>query len=236
MKGRAGNTSRLKKWSIIKNALHGAVMMDEYRSAFLEILNNAPDPGSKAGQKPRDRGFVVEVEGKRSLEPLQDLCFDSEQTYNSCYTARYRIGSGAVFGTLLVALIKDLHKIASGEQPSGIYRPEPAERELESLREFIARQPIIADLSEGRIDEIPLELIERMLVELDSWTQSAVGKRFVLFCEVEGPDGDTEDEESGHKEWELARSTILTRLPERVGLVLSGIPENIELAADDTQA
>jgi hypothetical protein len=208
-------------------------MMDEYRNAFLQILKNAPDPGSKVAQKPRDRGFVVEVEGKRSLEPLQDLCFDTEQTYNSCYTARYRIGSGAVFGTLLVALIKDLHNIAGGGQPLGIYRPELEDSNRVTLSDFIGRQPIIADLSEGRIDEVSLELVARVLSDLDSWTQSAVGKRFVLFCEVEGPDGDAEDGESDHKEWELARSTVLSNLPERVGIVFSGIPQNIELVAGD---
>lgn len=217
-------------------------MMDEYRSAFLHILNNSPDPGSKVSQKPRDRGFVVEVEGKRSLAPLQDLCFSSEQTYNSCYTARYRIGSGAVFGTLLVALVKDLHNIVSGAEAAGVYRPQLDERERKTLGDLIARQPLIADLAEGRIDAVPIELMERVLGDLHMWTESAVGKRFVLFCEVEGPTGDTDPETGAgndgtpDQEWELARATILTRLPERVGIVFSGIPPDIELSTQSTPA
>ena len=209
-------------------------MVDEYRSAFLQILSNRPDPSSKAEQKRRDRGFVVVVEGKRSLTPLQELCFSSEQTYNKCYTARYRISAGAVFGTLLVALLKDLQKISAGEEPAGVYLPEPGEQERSILADFISQQPIISDLSQDRLDEVQLGLIERMLLELESRTASAIGKRFVLFCEVEGQGSGTDAEDAGFEEWELARSTILANLPERFGMVFSGVPEGFELIPDDT--
>jgi hypothetical protein len=73
----------------------------DYKSKFLATLNNL---GKLNGtEKARVRGFVVIARGGRSLKPLQELCFDTKQTYNTCLTGRYRLQPGAVVGTLLAS-------------------------------------------------------------------------------------------------------------------------------------
>ena len=83
-------------------------MADDYRIAFLTLLNNRPEDAPD-GQWRRDRGFVVLVPGAKSLEPLQRLCF--EQSWNKCYTARYRIGAGFGPKGLLMVVLPHLLKL-----------------------------------------------------------------------------------------------------------------------------
>ena len=91
----------------------------DYRADFLKILNNTGKT-LRSGQVTSDtkttrlRGFVVLVRGGTNLKPIQSLCF--EQTYNECLTARYRLQPAAAIGTLIVAHLADLIKIARGEK------------------------------------------------------------------------------------------------------------------------
>jgi len=51
---------------------------------FVELLKNT--------NKARDTGLLVAAEGSDRLQTLQSVCFDG-QTWNRCFTARYRIRS-----------------------------------------------------------------------------------------------------------------------------------------------
>ncbi|HET6646158.1 MAG TPA: hypothetical protein VFH01_02440, partial [Pyrinomonadaceae bacterium] len=91
----------------------------DYRTDFLKILNNtgkmlSPGQVTSDPKTTRLHGFVVLVRGGSNLKPIQSLCFD--QTYNECLTARYRLRPEAAIGTLIVAHLADLTKIARGEK------------------------------------------------------------------------------------------------------------------------
>ena len=200
-------------------------MADDYRAAFLRLLNNQPTKGSEGEAKIRDRGFVVLVPGKKSLKPLQSLCF--EQHYNTCYTVRYRISAGSVFGTLFIALVRDIVRTSGDREPQGLFQPEL--KELDTKELAIARKEfenlVPEELLDGRAGELSPDTIVESLLLVERMTSSAIGKRFVLFCEVEAETGDIQ-------EWERAGSTFLQSLPERVGLVFSGAPDGFELGPE----
>ena len=195
-------------------------MADDYEEPFLSILNNRP---VDSGAKPRDRGFVVIVPGHKSLAPLEQLCIS--QTYNVCYTARYRLSAGAVFGTVFAALARDLRGIAEGRPTNGVFNP-PLDRGLADSKswEFI-RGLNLPEFSGFDGGILSFDLVHSVLQQIDDMTGLATGLRFVLFCEVVGEYTDID-------EWERARTSLFPFLPERVGLVFSGAPDDFRLHED----
>lgn len=194
-------------------------MAEDYTDQFLSLLHNRP--GSKRGEqfKSRNRGFVVIVPGNKSLAPLEALCV--EQTYNRCFTARYRVSADAVFGTVLTALARDLNSLTEKGPTQGVFFPPPelvaGSMAWDGIRNLIPRE--FLEMEEGIL---PVDTIRSVLDRIDRMTGDAVGLRFVLFCEVVGEYADID-------EWEQARAAIFPYLPERVGLVFSGAPENFRL-------
>lgn len=191
----------------------------DYLTRFVDILNNRAKTEKGDGRAARTRGFVVIVNGDRSLAPLQAACF--EQTWNRpCLTARYRIQPGAIFGTLIAAFVSDLKALSGGKADlRGVFRPAPAEPEWESwlsspIREIVERWP--DDLRGSLIEADRLELFLKLLREE---AVLPTGMRLVLFGEI------TESAET-RAEWDQAMSALFTRLPERFGLTLSGAPED----------
>src|SRR5215203_1199400 len=85
---------------------------DNPAKPFIDILNNRGK--RETGRKDlliRRQGFAVLARDGLDLWPLQALCDKKHQRYNDCLTARYRLRSGAIFGTLLAAFLIDLRKI-----------------------------------------------------------------------------------------------------------------------------
>ena len=197
-------------------------MPESYRDEFLTLLNNRPPDGSP-GTKPRSQGFVVSVPGQKSLAPLQSLCF--EQKYNTCFTARYRVDASAVFGTVFVALANDLLSPSSSGDLRGIFRPDFSDLMAQDQGAWLGRsttlaaleQIVSAELRAGEEGVIQAGIIQEVLHMVDGLTFESVGNRFVLFIEVIG-DGHND------QEWAHAKSTFLSSLPERTGIVLSGAP------------
>lgn len=222
----------------------------DYRTDFLKILNNQ-SRGGKIGQeirqegadKPRQRGFVVLVRGGSNLKPIQSLCFDEKQTYNHCLTARYRLQPGAALGTLMAALVVDLDRIARGQKdvdgdmapalsddvPGGELRSWPrwAPTYLTGLPAGLISKLSIAS-PEARVKQGTLthEELQVMLEQLHNESVLSTGQRLVLLGEISEEDKDL-------TEWQSAMNTLLTRLPERVGIVLSGAPKDFALPTDN---
>ena len=199
-------------------------MPESYRDEFLTLLNNRPPDGSP-GTKPRSQGFVVSVPGQKSLAPLQSLCFEQPQPYNTCYTVRYRVEASAVFGTVFVALANDLLSPSSGDDLRGIFRPDFSDLMAQDQGVWLGRstslaaleQIIPAELRAGEEGVIQAGIIQEVLHMVDGLTFESIGNRLVLFVEVIG-DGHND------QEWAHAKSTFLSSLPERTGIVLSGAP------------
>ena len=201
-------------------------MADEFRERFLTLLHNQPTDGSDGGMKPRSRGFVVFVPGNKSLAPLQEIC--DQQSYNDCFTARYRVAAGAVFGTVFSALLRDILTPSDASQSQGLFLPALDPELVSDTRKTFGSILPIEDLV-MEADTLSQESIQRLLEVVQRLTDEAVGKRFVLFCEVIGEFEDIE-------EWEIARALVFSRLPERVGIVISGVPEDFALIRDNTSA
>lgn len=213
----------------------------DWEAAFLELLANRSKL-EKGSLSHRQRGFVAVARGTTSLQPVQDLCVDGDrQTYNTCATLRCRLGAapefagadgvGHMVATALTALALDLSALRSPGtgrtgRPATFGRMLPAPRPdpQESLwRPFIASSQLdaavdAASLREGR-RELSLEEIERFLDALGDESLLPVGRRLVVLCELES--GGTP------AAWEHAFGSLFPLLPERMGFVFSGVPDDV---------
>jgi KAP-like P-loop domain-containing protein len=214
----------------------------DYRTDFLRILNNLPI----GTDKPRRRGFVVLARGGTSLKPIQLLCFDEKRTSNHCFTARYRLKPRAALGTLIAALLVDLDGIVRGRTDlNGDIIPIPSDDALLSeLRDFEWKNwapRYLKRLPSGLLSKFSIEGSDPFkkqgiftAIELKATLTSfrnesilATGQRLLLLGEIS-------EETVDIAQWQSARETLFTQLPERVGLVLSGMPKDFALPTDDS--
>lgn len=202
---------------------------------FINILNNRGKLETGHDDLPiRRRGFVVLARGGSDLWPLQALCGPRYQSYNHCLTARYRLRPGAIFGTLLAAFLADLRMIGRHrtDDLAGVFFPGAADDAWQQFlnqgstdpvsRSFLeAVERLTTQQLESGLDE---EQLDALLELLSSEELLPTGKRLVIFAEVD--DGGVADDE---QEWKAAQTILFDRLPERVGLVVSGAPATFEL-------
>lgn len=213
----------------------------EYETQFLKILQNHEKLYNE--RTARTRGFVVIARGATSLAPLQALCLDSvRQTYNQCFTARYRLDPTAALGTLLAAFITDLSRIREGKEALlGDLKPEFSKSDTDSYWREISKlylNRLTMPVPTGSAQEaltllstllrsqgnILAEQVEKGVANLNE-SIFQTGQRLVLF-------GELTDEASSTEEWNAAVETLFEKLPERVGLVLSGAPKDFKLPDD----
>jgi KAP family P-loop domain len=191
-----------------------------WADAFLRLLNNR--------EKARRGGFAVVVKAPQSLQTLQALCL--QQSWNQCLTARYRLQGEPVFGTLLAAFLSDL-SLWQNDKPffRGDILPEYGRSDWgDWIAAFVdevcwsgppSEQAVLAE-SAGAVEP---ELLERFLAAADR--SLTTGRRLVLFGEVAAP--------TGRAEWKKGFEGLIGRLPERVGVVLSGPPTEFQLPVGD---
>jgi hypothetical protein len=181
--------------------------------------------GTTSSPDARSTGFVFAVRAAESLQSLQEASPPETPDSLFCLTLRYRLKSGAVLGTLLTALLRDLNAIRAGSGTLlGIAWPEVAapgwHRLVESpLGAFVEDREAAGH---GRLDADEVAELLRLLGsdEVLPW-----GTRLVLLAEVVGADGD----HHAADEWEASGSLLLGVLPYRVGLVVSGVPRGFTL-------
>jgi hypothetical protein len=196
--------------------------------AFIAILNNQGKSNPDLGLPVREHGFAVLVRRPGSLQRLQQRCLD--QTWNECLTALYRVETDPVLGTLISAFLADLDKYdaTSGPDPSGTAATGPQTEGTflfdqsrsdwaQLLGKGFLKQAREATWRPGpaRRGQVDLDWLTVLLTELDK--SLSEGKRLVLFCEVLNSD-------ESDQEWETGLAELVKQLPERVGLVLSGVP------------
>lgn len=186
--------------------------MQKAVNKFLELLNNK--------DKGRTTCLIVFVDGSiddktvTDLQPAQAWCLDKEQTWNHCYTARYRADGK---GTLLVPLIRqfvrdvlstmDFSKKAP-EESVGIISKADGQNWV-PFEEALAKLHLSSDLPDSK-------LIQAFGSTLHSVLET--GQRLILFCEVDGEPG---PETLGLDNDSI--SALLEILPERFALVLAGV-------------
>jgi hypothetical protein len=193
-----------------------------YADKFIDILNNrAKFYKYEDKDSLRTNGFVVLVGGGKDLQPIQTLY--SEQGYNRCLTVRYRLQPGTFLGTLFAAFLTDL-KIFGEPTPDflGNFVPDASDSEWKEL----LKNPLLESLIESLPDEKSGTLKKNDIDELfESLEKIPDGRRLVLFGEIV---------KGSYSKQELDRAMdIFSKLPERFGLVLSGLPEDFRLPTDD---
>lgn len=102
------------------------------RAEFISILNN------KEKELGKERGVLLLVGPARDLSILEQACFDSEQTWNTCITARYTLKAALpklVFGTLLHQLVSDVRSMFmdTRQMPYGKITKQAIEEPVEEL-------------------------------------------------------------------------------------------------------
>jgi hypothetical protein len=203
-----------------------------WEESFLRILNNR-EKGGIEPQKSRSRGFVVLVRNALSLEAVQSLCL--RQEWNDCLTARYRFETGPVFGTLFAAFHHDTYRLiptveekrpeqkgtpAPAAALNGVLRGDAARsRWPEMIRgSFLESTGFVPEQTTGEFE--PGFFLSALGSELAG--EQHTGQRLVLICEIaKWPEGTTE--------WDQALHDVFPNLPERVGVVISGVPPELKL-------
>ena len=186
--------------------------LEAQTESFIAFLNNR--------DKSRTQGFVTLVHGAADLEPLEDACF--QQTWNKCLTARYRLSGNDALASLLAAFADDLRSIGEGGRASrGIIRPD-----VDSFKSLAAGPVGSVANSWGDPDakHPQSELLEKLMQALADPSVLGVGQRLVLFGEVHGLSKGATLEDLGFSTTVLQ---ILKSQPERLGIVLSGVPDLI---------
>ncbi len=206
---------------------------ESYAEKFLAILHNRAKLEKSGGRAVRRQGFVVLVRGGENLKLIQNLCFDTRQSYNTCLTARYRLqsprassGHGAVFGTLIAAFVSDLRMRGSTRlKTRGDFFPELDKDEWKRFLEgpFGSWMASWQTAGEGILSS---ESVQGLWEALRNDRTLPTGKRLLFFAEIEAAN-------ENKAEWELAQSGLFANLPERAGLVLSGAPADFHLPPDD---
>ena len=196
----------------------------DYKDQFLRILNNK-EKSAKSGKK-RHKGFLVVVRQAQNLQMLQDLCISKDQSWNNCLTARYRQGPGPRFGTLLAAFLSDMQVLnMDGPDLKGDLQPDRQDSlwfELLKKGFFDDAWSIYEKLNFDNPAQFDNRSLDLLIKLLSSEQFFPVGKRLVLFSETDTASKDLE-------EWNLAMELLIGRLPERIGIVLSGVPDGIEV-------
>jgi hypothetical protein len=196
-----------------------------WEEQFLALVHNrAKSARSRDGVLTgpyRTGGFLVLARGSASLQRVQALCHRPGQSYNTCLTARYRLRPPVV-GNLLAALVTDLARLAQGTgAPVGDLLPLTSG--LSTPPWATLRHGPFAELAaEARLDqytgELPVDWVSRLYEVLADPALLPVGVRLVVFAEVDGPT------QPGDWDGLIAVSAVL---PERFGIVLSGVPESV---------
>jgi len=182
------------------------------KNQFLDLLNNKSNE-RKTCLLALLRG-QIDSEVIKDLQPMQDWCLHSSQTWTQCYTARYR-ADGA--GTIVAPLIR---QFAADVAATARFRKKAHEKSVGVIRKSDASDwTALEDMLLGieSTDDLPdSDAIDIIASSLNSVLER--GQRLVLFCEVEGePSLKTLgfDEESV--------GVLLETLPERFILVLAGV-------------
>jgi len=198
---------------------------ERYRRDFLKILQNkaklSPDPDFPK----RNNGFLILAEGGRRLDVLKKLCF--QQRYNSCLTAHYYLQGDSTLKDLLQMLIGDLRGIVSGEYgTTGSFLPEVGTTKLpgQSQHSWEERVGALLPPTDSPMEEAETERIVGELFSIWGSQALTIGQRLVIFIEWRALRKGTSRESISLTN---AVVQLLQSMPERVGIVISGLPESV---------
>ena len=197
-----------------------------YHEDFISLLNNE--------DKVRSNGFIVFVRGDENLKPLENLCF--EQTYNTCLTARYCATTGQLLLPLINKFVEDIKRLSNKEQPSKMQIKGGApDKAIKTIGAFRLGDPThewnqfyngLSIMYGMKPDDT--SFFGRFFDTLKSESVLQRGDRLVIFCEVTG----LAEEDATLEGLGFTRDVIrfFDNLPERLGMVFSGIPKHLVIS------
>ncbi len=196
---------------------------------FLQLMRNRGMPAKmqKGESITGANGFVVLVRKARSLHALQSLCMD--QTDFRCLTVRYRLQEPPVFGTLLVSFVADMQQLRSDmPDTSGKFQPAlDSEAWMQLVHQgFFDELSKSTDLHRNGQGDLNTEWLKMFNKVMSNSKFLSPDDRLVIFGEVV-------DHPADHAEFDTALRTLLPLLPEQLGVVLLGMPEEYRLPSGD---
>jgi len=198
---------------------------EAYRGKFIRILQNRGKLQSEGVR--RESGFLIVAEDGRRLDELAELT--QRQTYNSCFTARYVLPTGAGLREGLQSFTQDVHSLVTGSGTvQGDLLPDPASNAWQFLKQApLSALSIGSDGGAGKGSLDATSEGELLTSLLEAFGRDAVlktGMRLVLLFEFRGASDGAAPERFGLPADVVSR---LTALPERMGMVFSGLPDTI---------
>ena len=183
----------------------------DYKQQFLDLLNNKPDPSTS--EKPREKGFVALVSGTTDLTEFEELCFSPQQTWNRCITVRYQYPvSRETFSEAISQLKTDVTSLANITKATalGAFRDEGSF----TWNEWAKR---LSEHASGKG-------WEKLILPRGFKSTLITGERLVIFLELSEASRVSKVEDVG---FDINSEHELRKLSPRVGIVISGVSENI---------
>jgi hypothetical protein len=200
-----------------------------YRREFIRILQNRGKLDKRFGE-PRRSGFVILARGGPGLDRLADLC--QRQTYNRCFTARYVVPSGSTLKEALIDIVRDISGLADGDLNTlGELVPDPGSGEKSWMRLVTPDiRSALASLSSSGSDRSAADVLDGLLAPLIKMGPLATGWRLIFLIEFRAVQTGSSAERLGFDDPVIRQ---LQELPERFGVVFSGIPETLDAGLPD---
>ncbi|BBO70952.1 hypothetical protein DSCA_48820 [Desulfosarcina alkanivorans] len=202
---------------------------DAYRGTFIRILQNRGKLDSRFG-KPRPSGFVILAGGGPGLDGLVDLC--QRQSYNRCFTARYVVPSGSTLKDALISVVRDITGLVDGDLNTlGDLVPDPGSDEKAWMRLVTPEiRSALGELGSAGPEMSAGDVLEGLLAPIDKLGALTTGFRLVFFFEFRAVQPGMSAERLGFSDAVIRR---LHDLPERFGVVFSGLPEAVGSSLSD---
>ncbi|HEU0012503.1 MAG TPA: P-loop NTPase fold protein [Longimicrobium sp.] len=175
---------------------------------------------------PRERGCVMIVREGASLEALQSACADV--TGLVCTTLRYRLQAGAVFGSLMQAVIRDLGHLRVDRADDLLGTPVPHGHDPLWIQVNLALEPWQPSMERAERGRMGVDAAAQCLAGLNQSSLTDGVIRLVVFAEVVGSEGPGQSPD----EWRHAAASLLPRLPRGMVLVIAGPPQGFNLPED----
>ena len=192
----------------------------KYKRDFIQILQNRSKLTSDKSTT-RTKGFIVIANGGPGLQSLEKLCY--RQNYNYCLTARYIQSAQSTAKDLIHALLSDLRGLAKKDTETiGELLPEGTGSKTSPPGNGVQLDKTSSTLLNSITETTPdSEIIKNLF---SKWlAQLSTGKRLVIFIEWRNVPENITIETLKFKNF----IQQLGKLPERTGIVMSGLPENI---------
>jgi hypothetical protein len=196
---------------------------EAYRREFIKILQNRGKLDRKFGE-PRQTGFVIVAKGGPGLETLAELC--QRQNNNRCFTARYVVPSGSSLKDMLMGIVRDLAGLAEGNTNTlGDLVPDPvSDAKSWATIMTLKFRSVVQGMVSLQEDRSAGDMLDGLLAPLKEISLLPPRLRLIILFEFRAPRPGIDRNQLGFSDEVIG---AFENLPERMGAVFSGLPEEV---------